>query len=75
MAEHHALIAEFSNKRNANALGALLQRVANQPGFRGVREQSKRLFEEARRHGHTGNLPNLFYVQKISHGERLDLGN
>ncbi|ALX10293.1 hypothetical protein P350_01370 [Burkholderia cepacia JBK9] len=74
MAEHYALIAEFSNKRHANSLAALLQRLANQPGFHGVREQSKRLFEEARRRGHAGDLPNLFYVQKVSHGERLHLG-
>lgn len=74
MAEHHALIAEFSNKRRVNALGALLQQLANQPGFHGVREQSKRLYEEARRHGHVGDLPHLFYVQKVSHGQWLRLG-
>ncbi|MBR7918273.1 hypothetical protein KDX16_21030 [Burkholderia vietnamiensis] len=74
MAEHYALIAEFSNKRHVNALGALLQRLAKQPGFHGVREQSKRLYEEARRHGHPGDLPHLFYVQKVSHGQRLRLG-
>ncbi|RQZ60259.1 hypothetical protein [Burkholderia sp. Bp9004] len=74
MAEHYALIAEFSNKRQSNSLRALLQRLANQPGFHGVREQSKRLFEEARRRGDIEDLPHLFYVQKVSHGERLRLG-
>ncbi|RQR44806.1 hypothetical protein DIE21_32780 [Burkholderia sp. Bp9140] len=74
MAEHYALIAEFSNKRHVKSLGALLQRLANQPGFHGVREQSKRLFEEARRRGHAADLPHLFYVQKVSHGEGLRLG-
>ncbi|SDE02191.1 hypothetical protein [Paraburkholderia lycopersici] len=71
MAEHHALIAEYSNKRNINSLGALLQRLANQPGFHGVREQSSRLFEEARRQGYSGELPYLYFVQKLPHGERL----
>nr|MDW3662012.1 hypothetical protein [Paraburkholderia terrae] len=74
MAEHHALIAEHSNKRNVNSLGGLLQTIANQPGFHGVREQSKRLFEQARRHGHAGDLPHLFFVQKVPHGKRLRLG-
>ncbi|MFP3586378.1 hypothetical protein SCB29_22335 [Paraburkholderia sp. SIMBA_055] len=74
MAEHHTLIAEHSNKRNVNSLGGLLQTIANQPGFHGVREQSKRLFELARRRGHTGDLPHLFFVQKVPHGERLRLG-
>ncbi|VBO96077.1 hypothetical protein [Burkholderia pseudomallei] len=74
MAEHHALIAEYSNKRNVNALGGRLQALANQPGFHGVREQSKRLFEEARRRGYVGDLPNLYYVRKVAHGDRLHLG-
>ncbi|WP_175771982.1 hypothetical protein [Paraburkholderia phenazinium] len=73
MAEHYALIAEFGNKRHANSLGALLQRLANQPGFHGVREQSKRLFEEVRRRRYMGDLPHLYFVQKVSHGERLCL--
>lgn len=73
MAEHYALIAEFGNKRHANSMGALLQRLANQPGFHGVREQSKRLFEEARRRGYVGDFPHLYFVQKVPHGERLHL--
>jgi len=71
MAEHHTLIAEFSNKRYVNSLGALLQTIANQPGFHGVREQSKRLLEQACRLGYAGDLPYLYFVQKVSHGERL----
>jgi hypothetical protein len=73
MAEHHALIAELSNKRYVNTLGSLLQRLANQPGFHGVREQSKRLFCEARRRGYTGDLPHLYFVQKVVQGQRLHL--
>ncbi|TDA43623.1 hypothetical protein [Burkholderia pyrrocinia] len=74
MAEHYALITEFSNKRHTNSLAALLQRLANQPGFHGVREQSKRLFDEVRRRGYVADLPDLFYVRKVAHGERLRLG-
>lgn len=74
MVEHYALIAEFGNRRHANSLCSLLQRLANQPGFHGVREQSKRLFEEARRRGHAGDLPYLYFVGKVSHGEWLRLG-
>lgn len=73
MAEQYALIAEHSKKRDVNSLGGLLQTIANQPGFHGVREQSKRLFLEAGRRGYTGELPYLYFVQKVAHGERLRL--
>ncbi|WP_176079431.1 hypothetical protein [Paraburkholderia tropica] len=74
MAELYALIAEYGNKRNVKLLGGLLQTLANQPGFHGVREQSMRLFQEARRLGFSGDFPFLYFVQKISHGERLQCG-
>lgn len=74
MAEHYALIAEHSNRHNVNSLGGLLQALANQPGFHGVREQSKRLFDEVRRRGYVADLPDLFYMRKVAHGERLHLG-
>ncbi|MEM5372151.1 hypothetical protein V4C53_39875 [Paraburkholderia azotifigens] len=74
MAEHYALMAEFINKRNGNSLGELLRRLAHQPGFHGVREQSKRIFTEASRRGYAGDFPPLFHVQKLSHGEGLSLG-
>ncbi len=73
MQAHFAMIAELRNKRQGPALTAYLQMLANQPGFHGVREQSWRLFEEARRQGYAGELPFLFHVQKTSHGERLQL--
>lgn len=73
MAEHYALIADYSNKRKVTSLSELLQVLANQPGFHGVREQSKRLFEEARCRGYRNDLPNLYFVQKLAHGERLRL--
>lgn len=71
MAEHYALIGELSNKHYVNSLAGLLQRLANQPGFHGVREQSKRLFNEVRRRGYSDSLPNLYFVQKVAHGEHM----
>jgi hypothetical protein len=73
MAEHYALILDYSVKHQTNSLSALLQRLANQPGFHGVREQSKRLFAEARRHGYMDELPCLYFVQKVLHGARMHL--
>jgi len=73
MAEHYAMLAELQNKRHAGAVSDLLQRLANQPGFHGVRAQTWDLCQEARRRGHTADIPHIFYVQKVSHGDRLDL--
>lgn len=73
MEEHYTFLATLSNKQQTTALAALLQRIANQPGFHGIREQSKRLFDEAKRRGYDGELPFLFFMQKISHGKPLPL--
>ena len=73
MEEHFAMIAELRNKRHDRALASYLQMLANQPGFHGVREQSWRLLEDARKRGHEGELPFLFHVQKTPHGERMHL--
>jgi hypothetical protein len=74
MAEHYALLDASLAKRHPEAVDHHLARIANQPGFHGVREQSWSLCQYARQHGYQGDLPHLFYVQKISHGERLILG-
>ena len=74
MAEHYALLAELLSKHHAGAVGELLQRLANQPGFNGVRTQTWELFQAARQRGYEGKLPHLFFQQKMSHGERLLLG-
>lgn len=71
MAEHHALLAELMAKHHTGALADLLQRLANQPGFHGVREQTWALFQEARRRGYSADMPHIFYQQKISHGDRI----
>ena len=75
MAEHHILLAELAGKRAWGAVGDLLTRLANQPGFHGEREQTWALCQEARRRGYIGKLPPLFYMQKIAHGEPLRLVN
>jgi len=73
MAELHALVAYQSNLRHAKALEETLERIARQPGFSGVRAQSWTLCQEARRRGYSGQLPHLFFLQKVSHGDRLAL--
>ena len=74
MAEHYTLLDASLAKRHHDAVGHHLTRIANQPGFHGVREQSWALCQHARHHGYQGDLPHLFYVQKISHGERMICG-
>jgi len=73
MAELHALLAHQASQRHYAALADTLERIARQPGFHGVRTQSWTLFHEALRRGYTGPLPQFFYLQKVSHGERLEL--
>lgn len=73
MAELYALIAYQAHQRHYGALAETLERITRQPGFHGVRAQSWVLCQEARRRGYPGALPKLFYLQKVSHGERLVL--
>ena len=75
MAEHHILLADLAGKRAWTAVDDLLTRLANQPGFHGVRTQTWALCQEARRRGYAGTLPHLYYMQKIAHGEPLRLVN
>lgn len=71
MRDLHALLDEHLKRRTMNSVQELLERAARQPGFHGVREQTWRLCEEARRHGYQRELPPLYYLQKINHGERI----
>jgi len=73
MAELHALLASQANSRHYAALAETLERIARQPGFHGVRAQSWSLLQEARMRGFQGELPYLFFLQKVSHGDRLVL--
>lgn len=71
MTEHYALIANLSDRHSRVALISLLQRIANQPGFHGVREQGRALFQEAVRRGFPPDqLPMLYWLTKATHGER-----
>lgn len=73
MTELHTLLAHHCNLRHQKAVEEMLERVSRQPGFSGVRTQSWELCHEARRRGYEGPLPHLFFLQKISHGDRLTL--
>ena len=75
MAEHYALLNDHFRRHQLTAVEALLQRLARQPGFHGVREQSWTLFQYALSRGYVGELPHLYFLQKVSHGERLVLSN
>lgn len=73
MAELHALLASQSSHRRYADVAETLTRIARQPGFHGVRTQSWSLFQEALRRGYPGQVPTLFFVQKVSHGTPLKL--
>ncbi|AVG43689.1 hypothetical protein MC81_20340 [Achromobacter insolitus] len=67
----YTLLDEQLRRRRWREVEATLARVASQPGFYGVRGQSWRLCQEARARGYPGDLPFLFYMQKIGHGEHI----
>lgn len=73
MAEHYLMLSSLTSLRNESALQAWLERLAHQPGFHGVRQQTWGLCQEARRRGFTGELPVIYYVQKLNHGEPMQL--
>lgn len=69
----YRLLGEQLGRRHYSAAGETLERIARQPGFAGVRAQCWQLCEFARQRGYDGPLPHLYYVQKVSHGERVEL--
>jgi len=73
MRELHLLVATQAARRQYSALRDTLARAARQPGFHGVRTQTKSLCALARRSGYAESPPPLFYAQKVSHGPRLEL--
>lgn len=73
MTDLYAMLTQFLNQRHDRAISAAVERIARQPGFHGVREQSKELFDFVRARGYTGELPKLFFMHKVSHGDRLML--
>jgi hypothetical protein len=73
MEELHALLAYQARQHRSLTVAGTLERIARQPGFHGVRKQTQELFREARRRGYTDILPRIYFVQKVSHGERIKL--
>ncbi|WP_412481123.1 hypothetical protein [Azonexus sp. IMCC34839] len=73
MTEHYLTLTHLTGQRNESALQDCLVRLARQPGFHGVRQQTWTLYQEARHRGYTGALPEIYYVQKTRHGESLRL--
>lgn len=73
MAEHYLMLQNLSGRRNEQGMSGFLERLSHQPGFHGVREQTRALFQAARRFGYPGELPVLYYTQKVNHGERIPL--
>ena len=71
MADWYALLGEQLKRHNTGAVADILNAIARQPGFHGVREQSWALCQFARQYGYRDELPFLYYVQKVSHGEPL----
>ncbi|WP_397474923.1 hypothetical protein [Pusillimonas sp.] len=71
MADHYNELHALLNSRHYATVGKLLERASHYPGFHGIREQLKPFLGEAQRRGYMGQVPHLFYVRKISHGERL----
>lgn len=73
IAEHYLMLQHHAGRRSEQGMSEFLVRLARQPGFHGVREQTRALCLSARRLGYTGELPVLYYTQKVSHGERVVL--
>ena len=71
MTQLYAELGEDLARRRHDQVGRTLQRIANQPGFHGVRAQSAALFAFATSRGYEGPLPPLFFVQKVAHGKLL----
>lgn len=71
MAECYAELNAYLKQRATGKIAQCLARIANQPGFAGVRRQSFALFEHAKRHGYQGEMPYIPYMEKIAHGEPM----
>jgi len=73
MTEHYLMLGDMLARRRQDQVCDPLARIANQPGFHGVREQSWSLCQYARQHGYTGDLPFVHFLRKVGHGERVML--
>lgn len=73
MAALYDVLSAQLSKRHYSSVRDTLQRIANQPGFHGVRQQSWALCQFARSKGYDLEIPFLYHLQKVSHGKRLEL--
>jgi hypothetical protein len=71
MTNLYAELGEDLARRRHDQVARRLQRIANQPGFHGVRAQAAALFAFATSRGYEGPRPPLFFVQKVVHGKPL----
>ena len=71
MEKLYAELGEDVARRRFDDVAQTLHRVARQPGFHGVRVQSRALIEYVQRRGYQGPVPHLYYVQMVSHGTPL----
>ncbi len=67
----YAELREHLNTQRYDEIGRLLERVARQPGFHGVRSQALQIFAYAMHRGYRGPIPHLYFVQKMSHGDPM----
>jgi hypothetical protein len=74
MTQLYAEIGEDLARKRHGSVEQMLRRVANQPGFHGVRAQSYGLVEYARARGYSGEAPRLYYVSGVPHGAPLYIG-
>lgn len=73
MADWYAHLATQLNQRHWPSVAQTLTRISHQPGFAGVRKQSYELCRFACLRGYPGELPKLFFLQKVTQGEPLVL--
>lgn len=71
MAQLYAELREDLSTQRCGEISRLFERVARQPGFHGVRSQALRLFAYAMSRGYRGPIPQLFFVQKVAHGNPM----
>ncbi|MCB6182369.1 hypothetical protein LIN78_02215 [Leeia sp. TBRC 13508] len=71
MTDWYTLLGDQLRRQRMAEVAKALQCIAHQPGFAGVREQSSRLFDFAIQRGYRKEVPFLFFVQKLSHGDRV----
>ena len=70
MSDLYAELSDHLNRHQHVEVKKLLERIAHQPGFHGVRDQSQRLCDYARAHGYEGPVPTLYYIKKMPHGQK-----